>query len=337
MKNLLKSFLAFCFLYSMSAIAQPTISASGVLSTIGDVVVYTTDTTTSFNPGSSGANQTWNFTGLHAHTSSSTIYVDPSTTPFASDFPAANIAGTSGQNIVYIFQSNNRIENYGAATATVSMPYMDPEDLIHFPFSMGSSYTDSWMAVFNSGAYTFYRTGTTTVTADGYGTLQTPVGSYVNALRVHLVQNYQDSTFIGVPYIITYSNDEYMWYENGTHSVISTMYEFTSSLGGTTQRTNYLQSINGVNSLPNKNALVISPNPAVETINLSLTEAGNTQAEVVIYNSIGEKVKSLSGENFPVGTNNIQINIADLPQGIYFLHLINDGVPSIAKQFEILK
>lgn len=128
-----------------------------------------------------------------------------------------------------------------------------------------------------------------------------------------------------------------MWYENGTHSVISTMYEFTSSLGGTTQRTNYLQSINGVNSLPNKNALVISPNPAVETINLSLTEAGNTQAEVVIYNSIGEKVKSLSGENFPIGTNNIQINIADLPQGIYFLHLINDGVPSIAKQFEILK
>ena len=82
---------------------------------------------------------------------------------------------------------------------------------------------------------------------------------------------------------------------------------------------------------------MISPNPAVETINLSLTEAGNTQAEIVIYNSIGEKVKSLSGENFPIGTNNIQINIADLPQGIYFLHLINDGVPSIAKQFEILK
>jgi hypothetical protein len=65
----------------------------------------------------------------------------------------------------------------------------------------------------------------------------------------------------------------------------------------------------------NISAFGISPNPANDQITISLnsTEA----SEILIYNSLGEKVMS-------VGTGrdlSAQINISDLPKGIYFVKI----------------
>lgn len=59
----------------------------------------------------------------------------------------------------------------------------------------------------------------------------------------------------------------------------------------------------------------ISPNPAIETLKISLYE--NQQTQFQIFNTMGMLVKEFSI------TQSSQINVADLPSGLYFIHKTN--------------
>src|SRR5262249_35849058 len=134
-----------------------------------------------------------------------------------------------------------------------------------------NTYTDSWAATFVSSSYTFYRTGSTTVTADGYGTLTTPDGTFNNVMRVHFVQTYQDSAYISGPIIITYQNDEYMWYLNGNHYPIAAVYTLSSNASSTTTGGFYMSNV--VNSVPETTSVLslsLSPNPANNFVDFNL-------------------------------------------------------------------
>lgn len=58
-------------------------------------------------------------------------------------------------------------------------------------------------------------------------------------------------------------------------------------------------------------------NPATGTLNISLPENQNRNQQIQIFNSMGMLLKEIST------IQSTQINIADLPGGLYFAHLIN--------------
>ena len=68
-------------------------------------------------------------------------------------------------------------------------------------------------------------------------------------------------------------------------------------------------------------SITLSPNPAVDFINLNMT--GNVKT-VKIFNITGTLVNSIA---VPQGTSNLNINLSNVPSGIYFLNVIGrDGI-----------
>jgi hypothetical protein len=338
-KKLLNLISGSLFLMCSASIAQPTLTATGINPVIGESFTLN-NSTASISPGSAGASQTWDLSSMSGTSGGLTNVVDPSTTPNGTSFPGSNIAwsNSTGGSVSYYKTSATALQLYGMIAGTTLMPYSNPEDFLHFPFAYTNTYSDPWAVQFLSGGYTFYRTGTTTVTADSYGTLITPNGTYSNVMRVHFVQDYQDSAYIGTPYIITYYNDEYMWYKEGTHVQIAVVYNLTSSGGGPYTGGSYVTGNVGIdNSMDFISSSNLFPNPAsdIVTIDFTLTEA--QKVEIRLFNNIGQRVEISKIADCTQGLNIMQLDIANIPEGIYFAQILLNGNVSGTSRFVIKK
>lgn len=317
--------------------AQPTITATGTNPVIGNSFTYTT--TSYFAPGSSGASQTWDFSSITGTPGGSSTCVSVGSTPNGSSFPNANIAfSNSGSNYSYSKTSTTAYQNYGyVSSGGVVMPYSNPEDFLHFPFTFNNTYTDPWAVNFVNGGYTFYRTGTTAITADAYGTLTTPAGTFTNVLRVHMVQTYQDSADMGGPYLIQYSNDEYLWYANGTNASLAACFTIIAA-GSTSQSGFYLGTPVGVNDINQYlSSFDLYPSPALNNITIDINLTENKKAEVKLFNSLGQQVLNGISEEAIQGSNTMSFDITTLPDGIYFAQILLEGNIGATKRFIVAK
>jgi len=329
-------------LTSVSLLAQPVLTATGINPVIGDQ--FSNKTVGYVSPGSAGAAQTWNLSTMTGTTTTTSTMVTVGSTPNGSSFPNANESGKSSSGTYsYIKTSTGAFQLYGevapSGTTSVVFSYSNPEDLLHFPFNYTNSYTDTWASVFTNAGSTYYRKGTDSVKYDGYGTLILPSGSYSNVSRVHFVQNYQDSTYITSfgPYIITYRNDEYFWYLNGNHQPIADVYILTNSVAAPTQSGNYATSITV--GIEEENAILSSyklfPNPAATEASVSIKLTDAQKVEIKLFNSLGAQVKpSVIGEGSQ-GSNEYRLDVSTLPEGIYFAQIHLDGALASTRRFVV--
>ncbi len=209
----MKKLLLFCSISSIfvCAHAQITLTASSTNPIIGDVVNYTEGP--SISPGSAGANQTWNLSSIQNTSTLTLNFVNPSSTTAGSSFPSANIASQQTGADAFYNGSSTAFSLHGAyeSSQPTTVIYTNPDDLLRYPFTYNNNYVDTWTASFVASGQTIYRKGTSTVSADGHGTLILPNGTFNNALRVKFYQTYSDS-MAGVGVIATYTNDQYFWY-----------------------------------------------------------------------------------------------------------------------------
>ncbi|MCW3084720.1 MAG: hypothetical protein JWP12_2086 [Bacteroidetes bacterium] len=342
MKKPLLSLLSATFLLATAvSVAQPTLTATGMNPVIGNTFTLNTSSTY-FAPGSAGANQTWNFATNTGPAGTAAPYVTVSSTPNGSSFPNANVAVNNGGGI-YSYQktSSTAFQNYGnVSSGGVIMSFSNPEDFLRFPFTYNNTYSDPWAVNFVNGGYTFYRTGHTVVTADAYGTLITPAGTFTNVTRIHFHQIYQDSAYVGIPYVITYDNDEYLWYKDGTHSSLAATFTFTNSLSATPSQSSFYLSagIAGVNDIDQSlSAYNVYPNPAVNNITLGFTLTENKTVETTIYNAIGQQVQTGSTVDAIQGENTLTLDVSTLPEGIYFAQIMVEGNLAGTKRFVVTR
>jgi hypothetical protein len=207
--------------------------------------------------------------------------------------------------------------------ASASIIYTNAEDYMHFPFTVGNSYTDVFSGTLNTSS-TFYRKGTVTATADGSGTLITPAGTFTNVIRIHFVESYQDSANFGVPYIINYGNDEYIWYQPGIHSALLAITTLTNSIGAPSSSSLYLSSIpTGVNNTDASVHLMSSyPNPASQEYYLFINDEGLlSNAQLKIFDMMGHLVKAESVTN-----RNSRVDVSSLAPGVYLTEFSTNGV-----------
>jgi len=188
--------------------SQPTISSS-VAGGIGDEFSYTNVNTSDFDPGPTGENVTWDFTGISTTgTVVSYTLVDPSVTGQAAEFPGANVASDDGTGAFGFFKiTPSEYTLYGVYTPSTTISYSDPEEYWVFPMTYGTSNSDNLHAEFFSGS-DFIRDGSNEFLADGYGTLILPSGTFTNVLRVKIEEDYTDEV-VGLPYTYEYNFDLY--------------------------------------------------------------------------------------------------------------------------------
>ena len=305
---------SFALICSVS-LAQPTLTATGINSVIGET--FTLNGSAYVSPGNAGANQTWNLAAMSGSSAGLTTVVDPTSTVSGASFPNANVAwdNPAGYTVSYYKTSATAFQNYGMDYGGTIMPYSDPEDFLRFPCTYISSFNDNWAVQFDNG-YIFYRTGTTTVTADGYGTLITPIATYTNVMRVHFVQVYQDSADVGGPYIITYNNDEYMWYKEGVHVPISTVYTLTYSGGSPITGGSFVTGNVGIdNSFDLISSVNLFPNPASDYIVIENTSP-NSDGLITINSIQGQLLIQQS-----LLKPKTEINISELAKGDYVVRV----------------
>lgn len=331
MKNsTLKNLLLSLTVAPIGLLAQPTLTATGINQVIGDQI--TSNNTQYVSPGSAGANQTWNLSSMSSSGSGTTTIVSPASTPNGSSFSNATIAMQSGSTYAYYKTSASAWQYYGADNGSTVLAYSDPEDQLHYPFTFNNSFTDTWACTFTN-TYTFYRTGSSTVTDDGYGTLTTPDGTFTGVTRVHFVQTYQDSANISsVPYVITYSNDEYMWYLNGNHYPIAAVYTLTTSAGSPITGGLYLSNVvSGIEEQNGMSSLTMFPTLASDNINFTYSVDAPSAVTISVYNEAGQLLMEIPQEAM-VGENNISISVAELPAGNYFATIANgNAIPAVRK------
>lgn len=75
------------------------------------------------------------------------------------------------------------------------------------------------------------------------------------------------------------------------------------------------------NTIFEKNEVIIFPNPTQETLFINLKASISNVSEIVVYNSVGEKIKTVALSN---NTDIATVTISEFESGIYFVSLIHN-------------
>ena len=329
--NQLYTFLSLFItcLFSATLIAQPTLTtANNPMPSLN--YNYQTSSAVGFNIGGSGANVTWDYSSLTING-----------TPIEGKAIAASAAssGTAFPNATVAIMENNGTETFlfgdvnaqgfvgassvsGGQTALIS--FSDRQHLIEYPMTYTDNFTDAFSGTVGTSGSMLNRGGNITVTADGYGTLMTPAGTFDNVLRLHSVINYTDQ--IGGQTIVTYQEERYTWYDETAAFPLLTYTTLTAN-GATSIFLNYLDAtaVNTKEVKVKTTDISLAPNPASDFAILNFDLEKNANVQATIFNLIGQEKIVLPIQQYPQGKNEINFNLSQLASGTYFVRMEIDG------------
>lgn len=330
MKKLLLSFLAACTATIVAA--QPTLTAASN-PVAGDA--YTIHTTTVTSPGNAGANQTWDFSAQPDNSSTTLGYQSCAASPNCSMFPGTTVVGTqsNGQAYSYFLTDATRQAITGIIAGGVNIIFSNQEDVIRYPFTYGTTYTDAFAATFTSGV-DFHRAGTITVTGDGYGTLKTPAGTYPNALRVRRQEVYTD-TAVSFGQVIQYTSDVYTWYTTASHEYLYNVGSLTAA-GSTSSYATYRSSATDVTSVSLPSATVAcTPNPVSGLLKVRIETETRQPLRVSLMDMGGREVAVIADRTFAAGSSEAAYDVSTLPRGLYGVCISGAGGKSLAQKIVV--
>jgi hypothetical protein len=329
-----KSLLSATLLGLASAVvAQPTIQANqfNYLSAPAFTYKYQTGQT-AVAPGAAGANVTWNFTSLAQGSNLAYTTAACPGDPDCGTFPGANqvlAVGTLAK--LYYEKTNAGLEQIGEK-ASGTFVYSNPMKYMQFPMTFNQTYNDTYAS--SNGSDT--KNGTVTSTIDGYGTLQTPTGTYTNVLRQKIVENATVTTG-GQSANMVFTH--YYWIKADMHhyimSIVSTEISNAPVPVPATYAVAYTTSTAGGVGIEQPEILAgeteLFPNPAnrelhIQTRTLPLQQIAifNLMGQQVLHHSVSEK------QQFSITLNNL-----GLAPGSYFVQ-VNAGGSRVTKTLTIL-
>lgn len=115
------------------------------------------------------------------------------------------------------------------------------------------------------------------------------------------------------------TNQKYTVKSGGIYRVETNDYNYcTAKSNEITIQTTNINSLNNIN-----NNFLIAPNPFHASTSLTYTITSPQNVYAVIYNSVGQLVKTIINERQAIGKYNFSID--NLPKGIYILYIQNDS------------
>jgi hypothetical protein len=193
LKSILFSTLILIFADNLKA--QSPILDSSVCITVGDMAqIKVINNALAIPSGNPGAAQTYDYSVLPTFNSNYQILgIDNLTSPFGTTYPTANATvswSSFGTPNYHFLLSDTSYIYLGGGGSFGDYEYIDTYKQLKFPFTYNDAYTDTFVAVSNTGGY---RAGSATITADGYGTLMVPGQTFNDVLRVKRFSDYYDT------------------------------------------------------------------------------------------------------------------------------------------------
>jgi hypothetical protein len=317
LKQVLISLLVPFFLFQLKLVAQTVLTDTGINPATGDVYILHSGNYTS--PGNSGAGQAWDLTAITL-TSTASYTVNPLVqAPSSAQFSAtANTQMNNGSIYNFFHASAGALRNAGyVAVSTVAIVYSDAEDLLRYPFSFNDNFSDNFSATFTLSNIAFTRSGSTSVSYDGWGSLQLPTRGFTEVARIHLVQNYTDVSAFNTT---TYINDQYLWFVNGHHQALAGVFSTTVNGSPASQGGFYSADTSLAIGLPGVRQgsfrFTAFPNPASSVIHFGFGDAPSIQ-QIELFDATGTPVLHWKTDPTVFTGGCITMHLNNLAVGIY--------------------
>lgn len=320
MKNIY--LLAIGSLFINGAFAQPTLTESNSAPIIGesfDLNAYSWDGT----EPTIGEDVTWDYTGITEGVLTTTSFVEKEECIAYSSYPDADIALTNDDVNYILYEYTNEGQFYHgfyAGALGVEIIYSNPETQMVYPMTYGTTNDDSFAGEFESGGLPFVRSGTTNVSAVGYGTLQLPDATIENVLLVKMVQDYNDVYAGGT---IEYDVVVYQFLKPGWHYPFLTFNSIATDGGAPAYTGSFNSSESATVKTESTIQLSIYPNPVQDILTVQVEKPEDIQS-ISIYTIDGQLVYS---ENYFVD----HINTSELTTGMYYIQIKAENETAIEK------
>ena len=313
--------------------------------TAGQTFSLTKADTTGVQPGAGGASMTWNFGTLTAGIGvQRDSFLAPSATPYGHLFPAATIAvheiapPSTNYFIYYQNDAANSIYKRIANVQPDTVIYSDQANEYPYPLAYNNTYHDTYYAHYHSGSGFSTMAGSVTGTADGYGTLILPTGTYNNTLRFHATRNELDTVIVSGNLIpVTQVLEYYVWYQPDSYFPIfsiSTISIHSAFINRYSKSVGYrvgYPSSSGLDDIDAAAAhVMVYPNPASQSAMLLFDAAQGEESSITIYDVTGRAVYTQSH----IGGQGLQqtsVNTLEIPSGIYEVKVVNSQNTSSVK------
>lgn len=341
MRSFINLLLVVCLLCAFGSLnAQITITQADIPA-IGQTLQYeSVPGLVDVNLGSSGPNQTWVLPDYDWDAPYPISVIDPSTTPYTSDFPTANRClyglnddfGVDG--LVYTYQrvTSNGVFYLGivAIADTLTQTFVFPSEALFapLPVTYGAQWTtvSYWEVEWNG--YQVTRVDSTINSVDAWGTVETDEGNFAT-LRVY-GQNWSTLYLPSPLPSQTVRDISFSWYSD--NGVAGLQIESLEGVTSPTFTQGYVSAVRvgTEHAEPGRSPVATSfevgqnyPNPFNPTTSLPIALDQSANVEVIVYNELGEVV-SHEAFNFGPGNHTVNFDGGAWASGPYFANVKTD-------------
>ena len=297
--------------------AQPTLDQS-CAPAIGGSILYLTAEHIELN--GVGPDQLWDASELNVITGTTVNHLEPADGQAFASMPGTDVVQVESGVEVYLDVAEDGLYVLGSYNPNlpITAVYDNPQKILEFPCTIGTSWTDVYSGSYTYGGNTFAVSGNSTYEAVGHGTLRLPWGDVENVLRIDVSDVYEES---GNGNEFIYTSTSTYYYKPGVgfyvgRSLDATS-EFNGSTTGTVQNFYFRDELDaGVGEL-GRTAIGMQafPVPAQHVVNLVRSVPGGH--EVIVLDASGRTVfqRSIAGRG--PGLHNDVLDISGWANGSY--------------------
>lgn len=279
-----------------------------------------------------GPGMNWNFGWTSTGAPFTLTWTEPSFSPCAPQFPTATVAlwnNTAPEGNAWFYQCDDtgiHLLGYCQPNLGSSTVYSEPEEMVIYPCSNGTTWTDNYAFTTSGGSS---AAGQVDWACIGYGTLHLPYATIWDALLLKSVQIEYSDTIDGE--VFTDRLDWYLFVSPSHPCNLAFIEDQVSIFGNETYHSylaSVLQSID--TSVPSASPIAHAPrcwpSPTSEFLNI---EGADRMTTIQVYTMSGIPIATTMKKQGDV----LSFSVQDLPAGSYMLRALKMDMSSFWSTF----